>query len=49
MNESYPRCDQCDTRTVELSSTEYGLLCVRCAFRQAQYDAMRAGAEMEDV
>lgn len=31
-------CDQCGTRTRELRETDWGLLCLRCGYRQSQRD-----------
>jgi len=34
-------CAQCGVTTRELSESEHGPLCLRCAFRQAQHDDAR--------
>lgn len=34
-------CAQCGVTSRELYESEHGLLCVRCAFRQAEHDQAR--------
>lgn len=40
-----PACDQCGTRAFEMYESEYGLLCLRCAYRQNEHDNRRDGIE----
>jgi len=35
------RCAQCQDRTSELTQSEHGPLCPRCAFRQSEHDDAR--------
>lgn len=40
-----PTCAQCGTRSSEVSDSEHGLLCLRCAYRQNEHDNRRDGIE----